>query len=90
MFILYVGVLATETLISAALAMYALRPPFLEGDKLRPAARHDIIFSPLATTAIFLASASLAYSNLLELAHWTLFLIFPVLWFFGSRGRRGL
>jgi uncharacterized membrane protein len=89
-FMLYVGVLAVETLISTALAMYALRPPFLEENRLRTAARHDMVFSPLVTTTIFLASAGLAYANLLSLAHWTLFLIFPVLWFFGSRSRRGL
>jgi uncharacterized membrane protein len=87
-FMLYVGVLAMNMLTSAALAIYALRPPFVDAEKLRPAVRNDIIFSPLLIAAIFLLAAGFAYGNLLPIARFMLLLIFPALWFFGSRSRR--
>jgi uncharacterized membrane protein len=87
-FIVYVLMMALVTLISAALSLYGLRAPFVDAPDLRPGMRTDMILSPLSCAVIFVVSAGLAYGNQVDIAHWTLLAIFPVLAFLGSRSHR--
>jgi uncharacterized membrane protein len=84
-FALYAGVMALTDMVSAGLSAYGLRKPFLGPQlQLRPTLRRDMVLSPLLVGAIFVMGASIALGGWLRLAHWTLFMILPVMALLGS------
>jgi uncharacterized membrane protein len=68
--IVYAGVMALFLLLSAALSAYGLRAPYLATPDPRPSVRQDMILSPLLSSALFVASAGVAFGDRLALAHW--------------------
>jgi uncharacterized membrane protein len=86
-FILYAAIMIVLDLFSAALSAYGLRAPFLAKPDLPAKLRQDMLFSPLATAGIFLVAAGLEFAGMPSVANGCLFLIIPVLAYFGRRGR---
>jgi uncharacterized membrane protein len=84
-FALYAGVMALTDMVSTGLSAYGLRKPFLRPQlQLRPVLRRDMVLSPLLVGIIFVVGAAISLGGWVRLAHWTLFMILPVMALLGS------
>lgn len=87
-FILYAVVMTLVVLLSAGLSAYGLRQPLLGDLTLRPDLRRDLVLSPLVSGITFVIAAAMALGNWSRAAHWALFMIVPVMMFFGAKDRK--